>query len=60
MYGVTPAHVRTEPASRQTDGGYALKGSVDKGAEGVKPFQRMFDRKGRFRNVMSLVDEGAL
>ena len=60
MYGVVATQVKTGTGVRQKDGGYALKGVVDKGSEGIKPFQCNFDSRGRFLNVMSLVDEGAL
>lgn len=59
-YAVQPSQVKLGALARQKGGGSALKGTVDKGAEGIKPFQCMFDRRGRFRDVMSLVDEGAL
>ncbi len=60
MYAVTPAAVKLGKAKRDKKSGYALKGTVDKGPEGEKPFQCRFHRRGKFLHIMSLVDEGAL
>jgi hypothetical protein len=44
----------------KTAGGFAVKGSVDKGNEGKKPFQCNFDAAGKLKDFESLVDEGKL
>lgn len=60
VYGTKPTYIKTEKLKRAKNGSYSVKGSADLGDQGIKPFQCNFDKKGNFKDVMSLVDEGAL
>jgi hypothetical protein len=60
FYGVKPLYIHTGALTKAPGGGYAIKGTADKGAEGMKPFQCNFDAAGHFGGVMSLVNEGKM
>lgn len=60
FYGVRPLYIHTGALVKGPGGGYSIKGTADKGAEGMKPFQCSFDAAGHFGGVMSLVDEGKM
>jgi len=59
-YTTQPGAVATNAPKRQPDGGVNISGSVNLGDQGVKQFNCRFDADGRFIDVMSLENEGAL
>jgi hypothetical protein len=59
VYGTKPAYIKTEKLIKAKDGSYSVKGTADLGTQGKKPFQCNFDKNGEFKDVMSLVNEGA-
>ena len=59
-YTTQPGAVATNAPKRQPGGGVNFSGSVNLGDQGVKQFTCRFDADGRFIDVMSLEDEGAL
>lgn len=60
QYDVKPLYIKTEKLVKNKDGSHSVKGTADLGDQGKKPFQCNYDKKGEFKGVMSLVDEGAL
>ena len=60
QFATKPQYIKTGKLTRNKDGSYSIKGRADLGAEGLKPFQCNFDRKGNFQPLMSLVNEGKL
>jgi hypothetical protein len=60
FYGTKPAYITTEKLKKAKNRSYSVKGSADLGNQGKKPFQCNFDKNGEFKDVMSLVDEGAM
>jgi hypothetical protein len=59
-YQTKPVYIKTQKLVRNKDGSYHVKGTADLGNQGQKPFQCNYDKKGEFKGVMSLVNEGAL
>jgi len=60
QYGTKPIYIKTEKPKQAKDGSYTVNGTADLGNQGTKPFQCRFSKSGEFKDVMSLVDEGAL
>ena len=58
MYGVKPAYVKTGKLVRAKDGSSSIRGTVDKGSEGMKEFMCRFDKQGGFIDVMALTSDG--
>jgi hypothetical protein len=59
QYGTKPMYINVGKPSRARTG-WAIKGTADQGNQGKKPFQCNFDNAGKLKDVMSLVNEGAL
>lgn len=59
-YAAPPDRIRTGAVRKRREGGYGVDGTVDKGAEGKKPFRCRFTNKREFIDVMSLTNEGRL
>ncbi|WP_156912012.1 hypothetical protein [Kaistia adipata] len=58
QYGTKPMYVKTAKPKRAKDGSTTIRGTVDKGSEGIKAFECQFDAKGRFIGVMALTSDG--
>lgn len=59
FYGTKPVYITTGKLKKAKNGSYSVKGTADLGNQGSKPFQCNFDKNGEFKDVMSLVNEGA-
>ncbi|MDQ7990127.1 MAG: YsaB family lipoprotein [Candidatus Dactylopiibacterium sp.] len=57
QYGTRPRYVKSSRATRE-DGGYVMRGEVDKGREGISRFACRFDAQRRFIDVMALDSDG--
>ena len=60
FYGTKSTYITTEKLKKAENGSYSVKGTADLGNQGKKPFQCNFDKSGEFKDVMSLVKEGAM
>ena len=58
MYGTAPAFVTLDGLVRAEDGGGSIRGTVDKGDEGIKEFLCRFAPGGDFIDVMALTSDG--
>jgi hypothetical protein len=58
MYGTKPIYVKTGKIVKAQDGSLSIKGTVDKGSEGIKAFTCRFDKKGNFIDVMAMTSDG--
>lgn len=58
QYGTKPMYVKTSKPKHAKDGSTTIRGTVDKGNEGIKAFECQFDAKSRFVGVMALTSDG--
>ncbi len=58
QYGTKPMYVKTAKPKRAKDGSTTIRGTVDKGSEGIKEFECQFDAKGNLTGVMALTSDG--
>lgn len=58
MYAVRPAYGKTGKIVRAKDGTSSIRGTADKGTEGIKAFLCRFDSQGGFIDVMALTSDG--
>lgn len=57
MFGTRPVYVSVGPVWPATDG-FSIEGSVDKGDEGIKPFNCIFDKHRKLKEVVPLISDG--
>lgn len=57
LYGAKPSYIKTAKP-KKTGSGTTIDGTADKGNEGIKKFQCLFDGKGHFINVMAMTTDG--
>lgn len=60
MYGTRPHYVLTGQIEESEDGNLSIRGTVDKGDEGIKKFKCRFDKDQSFIDVMAMTSDGAL
>lgn len=57
-YGTRPKYVKAGDIVEESDGGFSISGTVDKGNEGIKEFKCRFDSKLNFIDVMAMTSDG--
>ncbi len=58
MFGVRPRYVKTMRPIIARNGAIRIRGTVDKGREGIKKFACRFDRRGNFIDVVAVTSDG--
>lgn len=58
MYGTRPTYVKTGKIIASKDGSLSIRGTVDKGNEGIKKFKCRFDKARNFIDVMAMTPDG--